>query len=146
MQVKNQQGQWISADPIPGTFVCNIGDMLKVQYKSSCCDRGRTHAILHLITFSRPGSRQYCCWACMLSLQIDKHQITRSDISRAFRCSKEGLIALQVWSNGLYKPTPHRVINADPSESRVSIPFFYEPCYEAIVEPPIALVNKLGTR
>lgn len=34
MQVKNQQGQWISADPIPGTFVCNIGDMLKVQYNT----------------------------------------------------------------------------------------------------------------
>ncbi|DBA89756.1 TPA: hypothetical protein ACH3X2_004633 [Trebouxia sp. C0005] len=80
LQVKNQQGQWISADPIPGTFVCNIGDMLKV------------------------------------------------------------------WSNGLYKPTPHRVINADPSQSRVSIPFFYEPCYEAIVEPPVALLNKLGKR
>jgi len=44
MQVKNQQGQWISADPISGTFVCNIGDMLKVQYKWSCCDRGKTFA------------------------------------------------------------------------------------------------------
>ena len=36
IQVKNQQGHWISADPIPGTFVCNIGDMLKVP--SCCCD------------------------------------------------------------------------------------------------------------
>lgn len=80
LQVKNQQGQWISADPIPGTFVCNIGDMLKV------------------------------------------------------------------WSNGLYQPTPHRVINADPYRSRVSIPFFYEPCYEAVVEPPAELVNKTGKR
>ena len=33
LQVKNQQGQWINADPIPGTFVCNIGDMLKVPDK-----------------------------------------------------------------------------------------------------------------
>lgn len=33
LQVKNQQGQWINADPIPGTFVCNIGDMLKVPNK-----------------------------------------------------------------------------------------------------------------
>lgn len=80
LQVKNQQGQWISADPIPGTFVCNIGDMLKV------------------------------------------------------------------WSNGMYKPTPHRVINADPSRSRVSIPFFYEPCYEAIVEPPVELASKQTQR
>ena len=51
-------------------------------------------------------------------------------------------MVLQIWSNGLYKPTPHRVINADPSQSRVSIPFFYEPCYEAQVEPPTELVNR----
>lgn len=31
-QVKNREGQWINADPIPGTFVCNIGDMLKVRF------------------------------------------------------------------------------------------------------------------
>lgn len=31
LQVKNQAGQWIWADPIPGTFVVNIGDMLKVS-------------------------------------------------------------------------------------------------------------------
>ena len=31
-QVKNREGQWINADPIPGTFVCNIGDMLKVKF------------------------------------------------------------------------------------------------------------------
>ncbi|KAL3151731.1 hypothetical protein ABBQ38_012710 [Trebouxia sp. C0009 RCD-2024] len=80
LQVKNQQGQWINADPIPGTFVCNIGDMLKI------------------------------------------------------------------WSNGMYRPTPHRVINADPSRSRVSIPFFYEPCYEALVEPPVELVIKGDSR
>jgi hypothetical protein len=28
--VKNAAGQWIDAPPVPGTFVCNIGDMLKV--------------------------------------------------------------------------------------------------------------------
>lgn len=31
-QVKNQSGEWIYAKPIPGTFVCNIGDMLKVFF------------------------------------------------------------------------------------------------------------------
>ncbi|KAL3722087.1 hypothetical protein ACJRO7_034444 [Eucalyptus globulus] len=29
-KVKNLSGEWISAVPIPGTFVCNIGDMLKI--------------------------------------------------------------------------------------------------------------------
>ncbi|GJN39185.1 hypothetical protein PR202_gb28287 [Eleusine coracana subsp. coracana] len=30
LEVQNQCGEWIHAKPIPGTFVCNIGDMLKV--------------------------------------------------------------------------------------------------------------------
>ncbi|CDP02525.1 unnamed protein product [Coffea canephora] len=30
LQVKNLSGEWISAPPIPGTFVRNISDMLKV--------------------------------------------------------------------------------------------------------------------
>ncbi|KAI3824144.1 hypothetical protein L1987_05593 [Smallanthus sonchifolius] len=30
LQVRNLSGEWISAVPIPGTFVCNIGDMLKI--------------------------------------------------------------------------------------------------------------------
>ncbi|CAL5326219.1 unnamed protein product [Camellia sinensis] len=29
LEVRNQSGEWISAPPVPGTFVCNIGDMLK---------------------------------------------------------------------------------------------------------------------
>eukprot|EP00879_Flechtneria_rotunda_P014144 GHRR01014776.1.p1 GENE.GHRR01014776.1~~GHRR01014776.1.p1 ORF type:complete len:305 (+),score=54.31 GHRR01014776.1:944-1858(+) len=69
LQVKNALGQWVDAPPLPGTFVCNIGDMF------------------------------------------------------------------QVLTNGQYKPTLHRVLNTDPSKSRVSVPFFYEPCYEAIVQP-----------
>ena len=28
LQVLNQEGQWIKANPIPGTFVVNIGDFL----------------------------------------------------------------------------------------------------------------------
>lgn len=30
LQVRNHSGEWIWAPPIPGTFVCNIGDMLKI--------------------------------------------------------------------------------------------------------------------
>jgi isopenicillin N synthase-like dioxygenase len=42
---------------------------------------------------------------------------------------------LQVWTNGRYTPTAHRVINTHPTQSRVSIPFFYEPCFDAQVSP-----------
>ncbi|KAL3688771.1 hypothetical protein R1sor_015080 [Riccia sorocarpa] len=68
LQVKNQAGEWIWADPVPGTFVVNIGDMLKI------------------------------------------------------------------WSNGLYMPTVHRVLN-DNSKYRVSVPYFYEPNFDALVKP-----------
>ncbi|KAI3916013.1 hypothetical protein MKW98_004454 [Papaver atlanticum] len=68
LQVRNQAGEWIWAVPIPGTFVCNIGDMLKI------------------------------------------------------------------WSNGLYESTLHRVINNSP-KYRVSVAFFYEPNFDAVIEP-----------
>ncbi|KAG4179193.1 hypothetical protein ERO13_A10G091100v2 [Gossypium hirsutum] len=75
LQVRNQAGEWISAPPIPGTFVCNIGDMLKIL------------------------------------------------------------------SNGLYESTLHRVINKSPTY-RVCVAFFYEPNYDAAVEPLEVCVRK----
>ena len=35
------------------------------------------------------------------------------------------------------------MINMDPTKSRVSVPFFYEPCFEAVVEPAAQLVKKM---
>ena len=75
MQVKNARGEWILAAPIPGTFVCNIGDMMRV------------------------------------------------------------------YTNGAYTPTLHRVVNADPGRSRVSVPFFYETAFDARVAPIAALLR-----
>jgi isopenicillin N synthase-like dioxygenase len=69
LQVLNGKGEWIDAPPLPGTFVCNIGDMLRI------------------------------------------------------------------WTNGMYRPTLHRVVHKHCTKSRISIPFFYEPNYEAIVKP-----------
>ena len=34
--MRNLGGDWISAIPIPGSFVCNIGDMLKVLVLPNC--------------------------------------------------------------------------------------------------------------
>ncbi|XP_073010639.1 homoarginine-6-hydroxylase 2-ODD-233-like isoform X1 [Typha latifolia] len=77
LEVRNRSGEWIYAVPIPGTFVCNIGDMLKV------------------------------------------------------------------WSNGLYEPTLHRVINNSP-KYRVSVAFFYEPNFDASIEPLDFCKQKTG--
>ncbi len=67
LEVKSRS-RWIAAPPIPGSFVCNIGDML---------DR-----------------------------------MTR----------------------GLYRSTPHRVRNVT-SRGRLSFPFFFDPSFDARVEP-----------
>ncbi|KAH8503333.1 hypothetical protein H0E87_014565 [Populus deltoides] len=77
LQVRNLSGEWISAPPIPGTFVCNIGDMLKI------------------------------------------------------------------WSNGMYDSTLHRVINTSP-KYRVCVAYFYEPNFDAAVEPLDICKEKTG--
>ncbi|XP_044424306.1 2-oxoglutarate-dependent dioxygenase 33 isoform X2 [Triticum aestivum] len=77
LEVRNQSGEWIYAKPVPGTFVCNIGDMLKV------------------------------------------------------------------WSNGIYQPTLHRVVNNSP-RYRVSVAFFYESNFDAAVEPVEFCREKTG--
>ncbi|MCF8259122.1 MAG: hypothetical protein K9J06_16325, partial [Flavobacteriales bacterium] len=66
LQVKSG-GQWVDAPPLPGTFVCNIGDML---------DR---------------------------------------------------------MTGGLYRSTPHRVLNAS-GKRRLSFPLFFDPAFTAKVE------------
>ncbi|MCD7455523.1 hypothetical protein HAX54_028507 [Datura stramonium] len=77
LQVRNKSGEWISAPPIPGTFVCNIGDMLKIL------------------------------------------------------------------SNGIYESTLHRVINNSP-KYRVSVAYFYEPNFDAAIEPLDVCLRKTG--
>ncbi|KAI5684517.1 hypothetical protein M9H77_05745 [Catharanthus roseus] len=77
LQVRNVSGEWIAAPPIPGTFVCNIGDMLKIL------------------------------------------------------------------TNGLYESTLHRVINNNP-QYRVCVAYFYEPNYDAAIEPLDVCVKKTG--
>ncbi|GFP89253.1 probable 2-oxoglutarate-dependent dioxygenase at3g49630 [Phtheirospermum japonicum] len=77
LEVRNSNGEWISAVPVPGTFVCNIGDMLKIM------------------------------------------------------------------TNGLYESTLHRVINNSP-KYRVCVAYFYEPNFDAAIEPLDACVQRTG--
>lgn len=68
LQVQTRAGDWIDADPVPGAFVVNIGDMM------------------------------------------------------------------ERWTNGLWTSTRHRVVHRGRGY-RVSVPFFFEPDFEAWVSP-----------
>ena len=48
--------------------------------------------------------------------------------------------SLQVWSNDQYRAAVHRV-QPMTTETRMSIPFFYNPPSDAVIEPITALVN-----
>ncbi|GAB2231728.1 hypothetical protein Droror1_Dr00010740 [Drosera rotundifolia] len=51
LQVRNHSGEWIWAPPIPGTFVCNIGDMLKIL------SNGLYESTLHRVVNNSPRYR-----------------------------------------------------------------------------------------
>ncbi|CAN6305337.1 unnamed protein product [Urochloa humidicola] len=50
---------------------------------------------------------------------------------------------LEVWSNGIYQPTVHRVIN-NSHQHRVSAAFFYETNFDAAIEPVEFCKEKTG--
>ncbi|CAL0312840.1 unnamed protein product [Lupinus luteus] len=51
LQVRNKSGDWISAPPVPGSFVCNIGDMLKIY------SNGLYESTLHRVINNSPKYR-----------------------------------------------------------------------------------------
>jgi len=79
LQVKTREG-WIEARPVPGSFVCNIGDML---------DR---------------------------------------------------------MTGGLYRSTPHRVALNTSGRDRLSMPFFFDPHFEARVRPIAGLAASAAAK
>jgi isopenicillin N synthase-like dioxygenase len=69
LEVRNANGDWIEAPPMPGTFVINLGDLMAR------------------------------------------------------------------WTNGIYNSNMHRVKNNKSASDRYSIPFFYSPRPDAVIEP-----------
>ena len=69
LEVQDEDGKWIPAPPIPGTFVINLGDML------------------------------------------------------------------EVWTNGSYKATTHRVRKSKSRRDRISIAYFFNPQPDCVVSP-----------
>ena len=54
---------------------------------------------------------------------------------------------MEVWTNGLWASTQHRVVHRAPAGRRgyrVSVPFFYEPDWDAVVRPLDKCVQRSG--
>ncbi|USP81585.1 hypothetical protein yc1106_08859 [Curvularia clavata] len=51
---------------------------------------------------------------------------------------------IERWTNGLWKSTLHRVIHRGGDRYRISVPFFYEPNFEAVVRPLEKCVQMTG--
>jgi len=52
LQVRSSTGEWINANPIPGTFVVNIGDMMRIW------SNGLYSSTLHRVQHPKTGVRQ----------------------------------------------------------------------------------------
>lgn len=63
-------------------------------------------------------------------------------IPGAFICNVADMMA--TWTNGIYRSTPHRVIPPRNEKGRISIPFFYDPSYDAVIAPIDELVQRSG--
>lgn len=57
----------------------------------------------------------------------------------AFICNLGDM--LERWTNGVYKSTEHRVINRN-GKDRYSVPFFWEPAFDTVVEPIITTLEE----
>jgi isopenicillin N synthase-like dioxygenase len=75
LEVRNADGDWIEAPPVPDTFVINLGDLMAR------------------------------------------------------------------WTNGIYNSNMHRVKNNKTDSDRYSIPFFYSPRPDAVIEPIATCVS-----
>ena len=51
---------------------------------------------------------------------------------------------VNIWTNRLYTSTLHRVMHTAENTFRVSIPFFYEPNFDAVVKPLAKCVEATG--
>jgi isopenicillin N synthase-like dioxygenase len=94
----------------------NIGDSCGVHTDYGC------------LTFVNQDDTKGALW-----VQSDSGEWVSADpIENAFVVNLGDM--LKLWTGNLYQSTPHRVIHKG-NKARISIPFFYEPNFDAVIEP-----------
>ncbi|MQM12560.1 hypothetical protein Taro_045477 [Colocasia esculenta] len=109
-----KNGKWVAVNPIPDTLIINIGDQIQHKY------RGHERVVFHYIP------RAYA---------LHKLVPHREANPRLMLCG------MQVLSNDRYASVLHRAL-VNSSRERISVPTFYCPSPEALIGPPLALVNE----
>ena len=71
--------------------------------------------------------------------QQDECWLTVDAIPGGFVCNIGDMLAR--WTNGIYASTPHRVLRPTGCD-RVSVPFFFDPSYDALIHPIQELVDQ----
>lgn len=75
-----------------------------------------------------------------------KDWIDVDPVPGGFICSLGDMMAR--WSNNIYVSTPHRVVRSEwqreNQRDRISIPFFFDPNYDALISPIDMLIGKSG--
>jgi len=70
---------------------------------------------------------------CLQAKNTSGKWVTVEPLPGALTCNIGDMLAR--WTNGLYRSTPHRVLRPQSGASRISIPFFFEPNYQAEIAP-----------
>ena len=70
---------------------------------------------------------------CLQAKNTHGEWVTVEPRPGALTCNIGDMLAR--WTNGLYRSTPHRVLRPGNGASRVSVPFFFEPNYQAEIAP-----------
>jgi hypothetical protein len=124
-QVQNRSGEWIYATPIPGTFVCNIGDMLKVYLLFFFADCFNNQQLTCYCSWSRFGRMEFInprfieLSTTRLVTAYPLHSSTR--YYKSLACSHVNLLLLLIFfseTNGTVKLwCCHRACSVLPGEN-----------------------------
>jgi isopenicillin N synthase-like dioxygenase len=94
----------------------NVGDSCGVHTDYGC------------LTFVNQDETKGALW-----VQSDSGEWVSADpIEHAFVVNLGDM--LKLWTGNLYQSTPHRVVHKG-DKARISIPFFFEPNFDAVIEP-----------
>ena len=116
LQAQNIDGEWITVEPVPGAFTCNV---CPVRPPPLCPPPLVLTSPARLLPLA-PCSPLYTSPTSVPTPICPLLSHAASPILQVGDM-------LARWTNGLFASTPHRVLPPPEGSSRISVPFFFEP-------------------